>query len=241
MRVQMSAGRAIIATFLGIVVLGGVIAAIVLAQRHAEPNQSVNKGSDGVTTNSPPPQARKSLLDADRAAELIQSALSERAVVVRIALGDIVTIDADDHDRSQAYVALANAGVIELKFCNYPGVAQGPRQVCLAVLTAAAQGYARDPDPAARPFKTIAPSDDRPLPANRRLVDLVVARPRLRHMNPNIRSEGEFRYAAYAGAYELTPIGQDLGVAADALPTLPNLASFKNTTDGWRLVQIDAR
>ena len=240
MSVQMSASRAIIATFLGIAVLGAVIAAIV-AQRHAEPDQSVNKGSDGNTTSSPPPPARKGLLDADKASELIQSALSERAVVARLALGDIVTIDADDHDRSQAYVALANAGVIELKFCNFPGVAQGPRQVCLAVLTAAAQGYARDPDPAERPFKTIAPSDDRPPPANRRLVDLVVARPRLGHTNPNIRSEGEMRYATYVSAYELTPIAENLGVAADALPTLPNLASFKNTPDGWRLVQIGAR
>jgi hypothetical protein len=235
MRLQDNAPRAIIAVSLGIVLLIAAIAAIVLLQRPALRDLSAGKDAVGPPAKDTSTPSRGNDLAPERAALLIQEALANYIVVVRITLGDIVTVDADDHERSQDYVALANAGVIEFKYCNFPGRARGPRQVCIAELTDAARLYAQEVDSAKKPLRSITPADGEPAPLNRHLVDLIVAQPRLQRIDPFVRSSGEIQRVTYTSAYALTPIAKEFGVMAETLPALPSRASFERSASGWRL------
>ena len=236
MRFRDNAIRTILAISLGSLLLIAAIAAIVLLHRPTSQAFSAGKDEVGATTTGTSPPARGDDLEPERAALLIQEALAKRVVVVRIALGDIVTADAGDHERSHDYVSLAAAGVIELKFCNYPGRADGPRQVCIAELTDFGRRYAHEVDKAKKPFKTVRPAEDQPASQNRRLVDLIVAQAKLRRIGPLVRSSGGPQSVTYTGGYVLTPIAKEFGVTAETLPGLPSQASFEKSANGWRLV-----
>jgi hypothetical protein len=231
--------RTVIAISLGVVLLIAAIASIVLLPRSTFQSLPAREDAVGPTAKGTSSSSSDDL-EPELAASLIEEAPTKRIVVVRLALGDIVTVDADDHERSQDYVALANAGIIELKICNFPGRAHGPRQVCIAELTDAARHYAQDADSAKKPLRTITPADGDTGPLNRRLVDLIVAQPRLQRIDPTVQSGGEMQRVTYTSTYELTPIAKGLGVTADALPPLPRQASFERSANGWRLVSDHA-
>ena len=239
MSLQDNAIKTIIAVFLGVLLLIAAIGAIVLAERAGlQTASNKNVADDGPTGGISLVPPRTGELDRQRAAKLIQEDLARRTVIVRIALGDIVTIDAAGHDRSKVYVALTKSHVIELKFCHFPGVPDGARQVCLAELTRAARRYVQEPASEGMPFRTIVPAGDRTAPpSNRALVDLVLARAQLMDIVTMTKTANGIEAVGYTSTYELTPIAAEFGVTAGALPALPKLATIQKTTADWRLVQ----
>ena len=236
MVLQWSTSKRLVATSLGVVLLVGAITAIILVQRVGHQHQSVrNNAVEDLKTRPTSPASSDGELSLQEASNLIRQELAKRPVFVRIALGDIVTSDKDGRDQSQIYIRLAQSHVIDLTFCHFPGVAGGPRQVCLATLSDAARPYLRKSGARTHPFSTVSPADDAPPPKNRVFVDIVVAQPRLIHVDPIVKSGDGGETASYEVAYDMTPIAAALNITPDSLPALPKIARFKRAKDGWHL------
>jgi hypothetical protein len=221
---------------LGVLLLVGPIGAIILIQRAQFQTRLTASEAGHENKNSVSfPRTVESALTRRRAAEVIQSALANRQVVVRLVLGDVITADAAGQDRSQAYIRLVKNDVVELKFCRFPGDAQGPRQVCIAQLTRNAQQYVFKSSASNTPVTTIVPDDDGPPPPNRQSVDLVVARAILKEINSIVASGSSAQDVHYTAVYAMTPIASAFQVKIGTLPGLPTVARLRKTAGLWQI------
>lgn len=221
---------------LGVLLLVSAIAATILVQR-PQFQAALTASEAGLERNQSIsiPRAVESTLTRRRATEIIQSALAGRPIVVRLVLGDVVTVDAAGRDQSQAYIRLAKTDVVDLKFCRFPGDAQGPRQVCIAQLSRAAQQYIFKSSATNAPVRTIVPEGGGPPASNRQSVDLVVARAILKEINTMVASSSSAQDVHYTAAYATTPIATAIQLKIEDLPTLPTVARLRNTANGWQV------
>jgi translation initiation factor IF-1 len=221
---------------LGVLLLVGTIGAIILIQR-AQFQTRLTASEAGLENKNSAsfPRTVESALTRRRAAEIIQSALAGRQIVVQLVLGDVVTADAAGRDRSQAYIRLAKTDVVDLKFCRFPGDAQGPRQVCIAQLSRAAQQYVSKSSATNTPIMTIAPEGDEPPAPNRQSVDLVIARAILKEISTMIASSSSAQDVHYTAVYAMTPIATAMQVKIEDLPRLPTVARLRKTANGWQV------
>jgi hypothetical protein len=221
---------------LGVLLLVGAIAAIILVQR-PQFQAAVTASEAGLERNQSIsiPRAVESTLTRRRATEIIEGVLAGRPIVVRLVLGDVVTADATGRDQSQAYIQLAKTDVVDLKFCRFPGDAQGPRQVCIAQLSRAAQQYVFKSSATNAPVRTIVPEGGEPPAPNRQSVDLVVARAILKEVNTMVASSSSAQDVHYTAVYATTPIATAIQLKIEDLPTLPTVARLRNTAKGWQV------
>jgi hypothetical protein len=221
---------------LGVLLLVGVIAAIILVQR-PQFQTALTASETGLERSQSAsfPRAEESTLTRRRATEIIRSALAGSPILVRLVLGDVVTADGAGRDRSQAYLQLAKTDVVDLKFCRFPGDAQGPRQICIAQLSRAAQQYVSKPSATNTPIRTIAPEGDEPPAPNRQSVDLVVARATLKEINTMLASSSGAHDVHYTAVYAMTPIATAIQLKIEDLPKLPTVAHLRKTANGWQV------
>jgi hypothetical protein len=173
------------------------------------------------TTKVVPPELTK-----EAAAQLLNGALSRRPVVARIALGDVVTIGKDGK-ALPLYPQLAQAQIVRLRFCRFPGGQAAANQICLADLTDEAKPYVHS---GGNPFKAILVGSDEPQPKNRSFAELVLAVPRVSRVTQIVdhgRGEKQIRYT---GAFELTPLAAAFGLSSDVLP--PSLVGTTIAREG---------
>ena len=171
-------------------------------------------------------------LTSETASKLLNDILERRPVVIRLALGDVATIDKNGQVLP-LYPRLAQGQVVRLRFCRFPG-ADGPaNQICLADLTDNAKQYVYAGD---TPIKVISVSMGEVQAKNRSIVQLVVGVPRVAQIiKISDQRRGE-KQIAYAGAFELMPIASALGVLPEQLPSsLTGTAEARMGVAGWTI------
>jgi hypothetical protein len=171
-------------------------------------------------------------LTNEDASQLIAGALARHPVVARIALGDVATVDKNGQ-ALPLYAQLADAQVVRLRFCHFPGADAAFNQICLADLTDKAKQYVYSGD---SPFKAIPVGADGLQPKNRSFAQLMAAVPRVsRVMQITDRRRGE-KQIAYTASFELTPLAAAFGVSADSLPSSINgMADARAASSGWSI------
>jgi len=182
-------------------------------------------------------------LTDDAASQLLNAVLARRPIVVRLTLGDVATIDKNGQ-ALPLYPQLAQAQVVRLRFCRFPGADAPANQICLADLTDNAKQYVYAGD---TPLKVISTTASELQAKNRSIVQLLVAVPRVAQVTQiSDRRRGE-KQIAYSGAFELTTIASLFGVSAAALPsTVTGTAEARMGAAGWTiesdgLQQIEAK
>jgi hypothetical protein len=149
------------------VVLG--LAALFISYWYFPSQIFVSERDDFESTGSiPSPQ-----LSAETAKQLVDQSLEKRPVLARVPLGDVVTVSTAN-DAITIYSELADAQLIRLRFCHFPG-ANGPgREVCVADLTEKGKQLAK----AATPSMVIPLGQDTPA-ANRTYAQFIVGLPQV--------------------------------------------------------------
>lgn len=176
--------------------------------------------------------SRTTELTDEAATKVLAGALARRPVVARLALGDVVTVDRNG-EAVPLYPALAQAQIVRLRFCRFPGTGASADQICLADLTDKAKPYVYN---GTRPFRSIAVDSGDLHPANRSFAQLIIAVPRLDRIGAitdGRRGEKVIRYTAH---YEPTPLASSFSVSGDALPqSVVGTAEAGNGPSGWTI------
>jgi len=166
----------------------------------------------------------------EAAAQLLVDALARRPVVARLALGDVVTIDKTGQAQP-LYPQLAQAQIVRLRFCHFPGADAAANQICLADLTDKAKPYVYSGD---TPFKAIAVSPDGLQAKNRSFAQLVLAVPRVSQVTQVADRGRGAKQIVYTAAFQLTPLATAFGVSAESLPSsLTGTADVRSGPGGW--------
>jgi hypothetical protein len=171
-------------------------------------------------------------LSNEAAAQLLADALARHPVVVRLALGDVVTVDTSGQ-ALPLYPQLAQAQIVRLRFCHFPGSEAAANQICLADLTDKAKQSLYSGD---TPFKVIPAGAD-PLQAkNRSFAQLNLAVPRVNKVTQVTDRGRGAKQIAYTAAFELTPLASAFRVSAESLPSsLMGTADARSSPAGWAI------
>jgi hypothetical protein len=125
---------------------------------------------------TPAGSAEPDALTRASAEKLINAALEARPWLIRIALGDVVTIDNSGTSWTE-YLKLADADVLRVRLCRYPGDWSGPRQICLFDLSDRVRSMIYSGTEVAARVKTIEPLGNENFhPSNRHYETLIVGR-----------------------------------------------------------------
>jgi hypothetical protein len=188
--------------------------------------------SPAPTTSQAPAAVAPSDLTKESAAGLLNDALARRPVVARLALGDVVTVDKSGQ-ALPLYPRLAQAQIVRLRFCRFPGEAAGANQICLADLTDKATQYVSS---AENPFKALPTGTEQPAAKNRSFAQLMLAIPRVGQIAQVTDLRRGEKQIAYTATFEMTPLAATFGLSADALPSsISGTAYARVSGSGWSL------
>jgi len=171
-------------------------------------------------------------LTNEAAAQLLGEALARHPVVARLALGDVATVDKNGQ-ALPLYPQLAQAQIVRLRFCHFPGADAPANQICLADLTEKAKQFVYSGD---APFKVIAVGADALDAKNRSFAQLILAVPRVSQVTQVTDSRRGEKQIAYSAAFEMTSLAGAFGLSADSLPaSLTVTAAARSGAAGWAI------
>lgn len=165
--------------------------------------------------------AEPNALTRASAEKLINAALEARPWLIRIALGDVVTIDNSGTSWTE-YLKLADADVLRVRLCRYPGDWSGPRQICLFELSDRARSMIYSGTEVAPRVKTIEPLGNENFhPSNRHYEALIIGRLRakLQDLLRSSTGSGQIKYELtaepnwLAQAFRLNPAFETTRIA----------------------------
>jgi hypothetical protein len=210
------------------VIAGAAVLAAYWTLRHGD----VAPSSLAPTTSQAPVAAVPRELTSEAATQLLATALSRRPLVARVALGDVVTIDKNGQ-ALPLYPQLAQAQIVRLRFCHFPGADAPANQICLADLADNAKQYVYAGE---NPFKAMPVGADGLQAKNRSFAQLILAVPRVKQVSGVAdRRRGE-KQIAYTAAFELTPLAGVFGVTAESMPSsIAGTADARAGAAGWSI------
>jgi hypothetical protein len=212
----------------GVIAAGAVLLALYWAVQHGD---LLGASSTPNAARSPVAAAPRELTN-EAAARLLADALARRPVVARLALGDVATVDKNGR-ALPFYPQLAEAQLVRLRFCHFPGSDAAANQICLADLTDKAKQYVYSGD---TPFKAVTAGADTLQAKNRSFAQLLLAVPRVSRVTQVTDSRPGEKQIAYAAAFELTPLASTFGVSAESLPSsLTGTAVARSGPGGWAI------
>lgn len=179
--------------------------------------------------------SRPTELTTETAAKLLADALAQRPIVARLALGDVATVDRNGASLP-LYPALAQAQIVRLRFCRFPGTGASAAQICLADLTDNAKPYVHR---GGSPSRRIAGATEDLQAANRSFVELVLAVPRVDRIGSIAEPRRGEKLIAYTAHFEPTPLANAFGLSGDAsLQSISGTAVARSSPSGW-MIQDD--
>jgi hypothetical protein len=212
----------------GAIAVGAVLLAAYWVVQHGD---LLGASSTPNAAQTPVAAAPRELTN-EAAAQLLADALARHPVVARLALGDVATVDKNGQ-ALPFYPQLAQAQIVRLRFCHFPGTDAAANQICLADLTDKAKPYVYSGD---TPFKAIIAGADALQPKNRSFAQLILAVPRVSRVTQVTDSRRGEKQIAYAAAFELTPLASTFGVSAESLPSaLTGTAVARSGPGGWAI------
>lgn len=176
-------------------------------------------------------------IQADAVRRLLSNALPEHPVIAPLSLGEVVTVD-DNGRGTPLYSELTKAQIIRLRFCHFPG-ADGPgKEVCVADLTEKGKQYAYEGD---EPFESIEMANTESQSHNRKVAQIIVAKPRLSEIAGMSSSQDGETIIAYSADLELTLQADMLGLRSAIPPQVRGAARLRQAGSEWQLISNTIR
>jgi len=170
-------------------------------------------------------------LSSKEAADLINEKIALHRIVVRLPVGDIIAID-NSGNATPVYQRLAEAEIIRLRVCHFPGAGGPGNQICLAELTDAAKQHVYNRETPFRVVEVTAPEFGA---KNRTFVQLVAATPYVEEIDELGAQTGASRWVTYTARFQLNPVGKAIGPSAEAPNKLSAAAELRRMADGWQV------
>jgi hypothetical protein len=208
-------------------VSGAALLALYLAVQHGLIPQFPTENA-----SSKPVAASPRELTNEAASQLLAGALASRPIVARVPIGDVVTIDKSGQTLPP-YPQLAEAQIVRLRFCHFPGSTAPANQICLADLTEKASQYVYS---GRTPFKSVPVAENALEAKNRSFAQLILAVPRLTRVTQVVNQQPGQKQIGYTGLFEITPLAAPFGVSPDSLPSsIAGTATARATAAGWSI------
>jgi len=150
---------------------------------------------------------------------------------VRLPVGDIIAVD-NSGNATPVYQRLAEAEIIRLRVCHFPGAGGPGNQICLAELTDAAKQHVYNRETPFRVVEVTAPEFGA---KNRTFVQLVAATPYVEEIDELGAQTGASRWVTYTARFQLNPVGKAIGPSAEAPNKLSAAAELRRMADGWQV------
>ena len=170
-------------------------------------------------------------LSSNEAADLINEKIVQHPIVVRLPVGDIIAVD-NGGNAISVYQRLAEAEIIRLRVCHFPGAGGPGNQICLAELTDAAKQHVYNRETPFRVVEVTAPEFGA---KNRTFVQLVAATPYVEEIDELGAQTGASRWVTYTARFQLNPVGKAIGPSAEAPNKLSAAAELRRMADGWQV------
>ena len=170
-------------------------------------------------------------LSSKEAADLINEKIAEHPIVVRLPVGDIIAVD-NGGNAISVYQRLAEAEIIRLRVCHFPGAGGPGNQICLAELTDAAKQHVYKGE---TPFRIVEVNAPEFSAKNRTFVRLVAATPYVEEIDELDAETRASRRVTYTARFQLSPVGKAIGLSAEAPDKLSAGADFRRMADGWQV------
>ncbi len=175
-------------------------------------------------------------LSREEVTKLLDSSLAEHAVVARVPLGDVVTIDTEGHNLT-LYSKLAAAEVIRLRFCRFPG-ANGPgKEMCVVDLTEKGKQLAYAESKASQVLST---GVDFPT-SNRVYVAFEVAVPKLEKLSGIAGDMREAVTVTYEATLQRTAMASTIGIEDQIPSRVSGSAELRPSSAGWQVVKAEIK
>ena len=170
-------------------------------------------------------------LSSKEAADLINEKIVQHPIVVRLPVGDIIAVD-NGGNAISVYQRLAEAEIIRLRVCHFPGAGGPGNQICLAELTDAAKQHVYNGE---TPFRIVEVNAPEFSAKNRTFVRLVAATPYVEEIDELDAETRASRRVTYTARFQLSPVGKAIGLSAEAPDKLSAGADFRRMADGWQV------
>ena len=150
---------------------------------------------------------------------------------MRLPVGDIIAVD-NSGNAIPDYQRLAEAEIIRLRVCHFPGAGGPGNQICLAELTDAAKQHVYNRETSFRVVEVNAPEFSA---KNRTFVLLVAATPHVEEIDELGAETRASRRVTYTARFQLNTIGKAIGLSAEAPDKLSAAAELRRMADGWQV------
>jgi hypothetical protein len=205
-----------------------VVAAAAFAIYWYMPTQMPSFRRSAPQASVPHPPTRLSL---DTIKPLLDRALEAAPVVVRVPLGDVVTVTPAG-EPTTIYSTLADAGLIRLRFCRFPG-ANGPgREICLADLTETG----RQTTAPGSPSLVIESGPDFPA-SNRSYAQFVVAQAKVKDIGKISEDGPNEATISYDAAVQPNPLASKILSNQQLPPVILGRAKLQRAETAWQIIQ----
>jgi hypothetical protein len=175
--------------------------------------------------------ASTSPLSSKEAADLINEKIAQHPIVVRLPVGDIIAID-NSGNAIPVFQRLAEAEIIRLRVCHFPGAGGPGNQICLAELTDAAKQHVYNRE---TPFRVVELNAPEFSPKNRTFVHLVAATPYVEEIDELGAQTRAGRRVTYTARFQLNPVGKAIRLSSEAPDKLSAAAELRRMADGWQV------
>jgi hypothetical protein len=172
-----------------------------------------------------------SQLSAESAKHLLDQSLAGQPVVIRVPLGDVVTVSTGG-EINAVWPKLADAQLIRLRFCHFPGAGGPGKEVCVADLTDKGKKLATS----AIPSMAISLGPDT-LAANQTYAQFTVGVPQVTEVEAFSTNEPGQVTLSYQAAVESTGVA-DAVMGKDQFPSrAAGRATIRRIGSAWQVAQ----
>ncbi len=167
---------------------------------------------------------------ADRARILLDETLAQHPVSVRVPLGAVVTVDKEGQP-VRFYSKLADAQLIRLRYCHFPGASGPGQEVCVADLTDKGKQLA-----AADIASMVVPIGPATSPPNQAYAEFKIGNAKVAIVS-DVSPEGDSDVSvSYEATLATTPVASLLGVQELVPSKVAGRARRRRGPSGWQVI-----